>query len=109
MNNQVSFVKVSRQEVIGSLKAIGSLDPDVLFAAKEGMTATNKPLKLMSLIPIICGIGLTLTIIGSFIGIPMILLGAWLRRRASTNVRTIEEAFAEYVKSAGVPGAAISA
>jgi hypothetical protein len=101
MGHQVAFSRVTKQEVLGTLKAAGTSDPDVLFATKEGIAAASRPLKFMGIIPIVCGIGMTLTIIGAVIGIPMMILGFWMRHRGKSNVKTIEVTFSESLKGAG--------
>ena len=90
---------MSRQQVIGLLKATGSRDPDVLLAAKEDMLASVKPVKVMAFVPLICGALLTLTVIGAFLGIPAFLGGLWLWFRGRKNVRTVEGAYHEYLAS----------
>ena len=90
---------VSRPQVIGLLKATGSHDPDVLLAAKEDVLAAVKPVKFMAFVPLLCGVLLTLTIIGAFIGIPMFLGGLWLWFRGRKNVRTVEGAYRDYLAS----------
>src|SRR5690606_13483555 len=41
------MITVSQQQLLGVLKATGSRDPDVLFAAKEATMATQRQLKLV--------------------------------------------------------------
>jgi uncharacterized protein DUF5362 len=99
----------TKPQVIGALKATGSTDPDVLFAAKQDLLDQYKPLKTMSWIPIICGALICLTLIGAIGGVPMILLGWWLRRKCNRNIATVEEGFADYLSSIGVKPPTIAA
>ena len=48
-SSQVTFSRVTRQQVVGQLKSTNSIDPDVLFAAKEALIAPVKPLKIIGL------------------------------------------------------------
>ena len=101
-NPNAALSNATKQQVIGALKATGSSDPDVLFACKQELLDQYKPLKMMSLIPVICGALLCLTVIGAFIGVPMIVLGWWLRRKSNRNLATVEEGFTDYLNSVGV-------
>lgn len=92
---------VSKQQILGALKATGSKDPDVLFAAKEGAVAQIKPLRTMSLIPIICGVLLSLTLIGAFVGIPFALFGAWLRWKVGKSLKLADETYREHLTAIG--------
>lgn len=96
------LVTVDRQEVIGILKATNSRDPDVLHAAKTGLLAEVKFPKAVGVYLIVLGVMCTATILLSIIGIPMIIAGFWIRHRGVRNVRTVENAYADYAKSATV-------
>ena len=101
-NPNAALSNATKQQVVGALKATGSSDPDVLFACKQELLDQYKPLKMMSLIPVICGALLCLTVIGAFIGVPMIVLGWWLRRKSTRNLATVEDGFTEYLGAIGV-------
>jgi hypothetical protein len=101
-NPNAALSNATKQQVIGALKTTGSSDPDVLFACKQELLDQYKPLKMMSLIPMFCGALLCLTVIGAFIGVPMIVLGWWLRRKSKRNLATVEEGCTEYLGSIGV-------
>ena len=101
-NPNAALSNATKQQVIGALKATGSTDPDVLFAAKQELLDQYRPLKMMSFIPMFCGALLCLTVIGAFIGVPMIVLGWWLRRKSKRNLATVEDGFSEYLGSIGV-------
>jgi Family of unknown function (DUF5362) len=108
-NPNAALSTASKPQVIGALKATGSTDPDVLFAAKQDLLDQYKPLKTMSWILIICGVLICLTLIGAIIGVPMILLGWWLRRKCNRNIATVEAGFAEYLSSIGVKAPIVAA
>jgi hypothetical protein len=99
---QVRFGRLTPQEVLGSLKSTGSRDPDVLFAAKQALLETVKPLKVMGIWAYITGGLCTVMILLAFIGIPLLFFGWWVRRRATQNIETIESTFTEYLGSIGV-------
>ena len=103
--SQVSFSRVSPQQVVGALKSTGSIDPDVLFAAKEALVAPVKPLKFMGIWAYVTGGLMTLLILTAFIGIPLIVFGWWVRKRGAENIATIETAYSEYLRS--VSGSAV--
>jgi hypothetical protein len=89
------YSKLNKQEVIGVLKATGSRDKDVLYAAKEGLLKVARQTRFNGTILMIVGVGLTITIIGSPIGIPMFFAGWWLRRRGTTSIEAVEAAYKE--------------
>ena len=103
------MLSLDRQTVIGALKASGSKDPDVLYTTKKKLIEQTRGLRMWSWIPIICGVLLTLTIIGAFIGIPMIIIGIWLRMKTGKNLRIAEEAYNEYLASVGGASPVMSA
>ena len=94
-----SFSLVTRQQVLGALKATGSKDPDVLYAAKQALLEPVKPLKFIGRWAYITGGLATLLILAAIIGISLIFFGWWARRRGIGNIATIESAFSEYLNS----------
>ncbi len=100
------MITVSRQEVMGLLKATGSSDRDVLYAAKEARGQHYRVIRFMSFIPMIGGAMLSLTIIGALVGIPMIAGGWFLRRWSGKQLRIIDDAFGEYT---GAPRPSLAA
>ena len=96
------MMSLDKQTVIGALKATGSKDPDVLYAAKKQLIQQVRGLHMYSWIPMISGVLLCLTIIGAFIGIPVLVLGIWLRIKTGKSLRIADEAYQEYL---GVVGA----
>lgn len=93
------FTRLDKQSVIGTLKATGTRDPDVLHAQKQKLLAPSKSLKMASYIIMGCGLLLTITIVAAFAGIPFGLFGIWIWRFSSKNVATVEAAYSEYLAS----------
>lgn len=93
------ILSMTKQQVIGSLEATGSTDPDVLAAAKEELLSSVKVLKMAALAPLLGGVAMMLSVIGALVGVPLFLAGVWAWRRADENVRTVEAGFAEHARS----------
>jgi len=102
MNPNAALSTATRPQVIGALKAANSTDPDVLLHLKEDLLDQYRPLKIMSMVPIICGALISLTILGAIIGIPLIVLGVFLRRKCNRNMATVESAYDEYRATLGL-------
>lgn len=94
-----SFSLMTRQQVLGVLKSTGSTDADVLAAAKEDLLQPMKFLKFMGIWAYVTGGLATVLILTAIIGVPLLLFGWWVRRRAKRNIETIETTFAEYLES----------
>jgi hypothetical protein len=93
------LAKLSHQQVIGSLRATGSTDPDVLFAKKEELLSETKRLKLLGIVPIVIGTIMTISIIGAIVGIPMLVVGFSVRKAIAHNNAVTDAALSEYLKS----------
>ena len=96
-----SFSLMSRQQVLGVLKATGSTDTDVLAAAKAELVQPMKFLKFMGLWAYVTGGLATILILTAIIGIPLLIFGWWVRRRAASNLATIDATYDEYLQSIG--------
>jgi hypothetical protein len=94
------FLKLDRSTVIGYLKSTGSHDPDVLHAQKAEIVSAAKFPKMVGIYLMVLGGLLTITILGAFIGIPLLGLGWWVRGRGVANLQVVDSAYAEYVGSA---------
>jgi hypothetical protein len=90
------FLKLDRQSVIGYLKATQSKDPDVLHTQKAHLVSVAKFPKYVGVYLIVLGALMTVLIITAIIGIPLIGLGWWMRRRGVQNLEVVEAAYAEY-------------
>ena len=94
------FTPVDKQWVIGTLKAVGSTDPDVLHAARA---------KLLSAVGFtrttgagLAGLGVVLLFLAMtrwFAG-PVLVVGWWLWRRGARNMAAVEAGYAEFRHSA---------
>ena len=91
------FLKLDRQTVIGYFKSTGSLDPDVLHAQKAELMSAAKFPKIAGVYLMVLGGLMTILILTAFIGIPLLGLGWWTRRRGVANVQVVEAAYAEYL------------
>lgn len=107
---QPQFGRVTKERVLGMLKATGSTDPDVLFAAKEEFSYGYRTLKWFGIWGLVTGTLATMLIIMAFIGIPVFIFGWWALRRSKQNVRVIEATFTEYLASVSgrAPAAAVA-
>jgi len=93
------FTKLDKQSVIGTLKATGSRDADILHAQKQKLLAPAKNLKILAIIMIVGGALLTITVILAIAGIPFALFGVWLWRFSSKNIAAVEAGYTEYLAS----------
>jgi hypothetical protein len=93
------FSKIDKQTVIGTLKAVGSRDSDMLYAQKQKLLAPSKNLRNISYVLIGGGGLLTITVFAAFAGIPLALFGVWLWRRSSRNTAIVEAGYSEFVAS----------
>lgn len=93
------FTRLDRQSVIGTLKACGSRDPDVLHAQVAQLVAGAKHLKLLGLICMVIGGFFTVTIIMAWVGIPSVIFGWWVGRFGKRNIQIVDAAYAEFLGS----------
>jgi hypothetical protein len=107
---EVRFNLVSPTAVIGALKATGSTDRDVLFAAKEEFAARYRPMRWFGIWGLVTGGLMTVLVLTAFLGIPLMVLGWWWLRRARRNITTIETTYATYTGdvAATVPTAGVA-
>lgn len=97
--SKFSLADTSPSQVIGVLKATGSSDPDVLFAAKEEYGSTFATQRFQGLGLLITGALSSLTIILAIIGVPVAIFGWWFWRKGQKNVAIVEAAYADYLTS----------
>ncbi len=93
------YTRLDKQGVIGTLKATGSKDPDILYAQKARLLAPAKHLKMLAIIMVAVGEFFTVTVVLAIAGIPLILFAWWTWRFSRKNIATVESAFAEYAAS----------
>ena len=87
----------STQAVTRRLKATGSTDPDVLYAAREELAAPFQRHRIVCLLIIFAGTIVCCTLVLAAIGVPAVLYGVRHHRRTRTNLATIESAHVAYV------------
>ena len=90
------FLKLDKTTVIGFLKSTGSRDTDVLYTQKRNLESAARFPKLTGIYLMVVGGLMTLLILTAFIGIPLIFLGLWMRKRGVRNLQAVEEGYAEY-------------
>jgi hypothetical protein len=94
------FLSLDKATVIGFLKSTGSRDSDILYTQKRNLESAAKFPKIAGVYLMVVGGLCTALILLAFIGIPLIGLGWWLRRRGIRNLEAVEAGYAEYVGSA---------
>jgi Family of unknown function (DUF5362) len=94
------FLSLDKQTVIGFLKSTGSRDPDVLHTQKVSLLSAARFPKIAGIYLMVLGALMTVLILTAFIGIPLLILGWWMRRRGVRNLATVEEAYGEYLAAA---------
>jgi hypothetical protein len=93
------FTRLDKQSVVGTLKATGSRDPDILYAQKAKLLAPAKHLKILAIFMVAVGAFFTVTVVLAIAGIPLILFAWWTWRFSGKNIAAVETAFAEYTAS----------
>jgi len=101
------FLKLDRQMVLGELKSIGSRDPDVLHVRKAQILTIAKFPKHAGTYIMVVGALCTALILLAFIGIPLLILGWWMRRRGTQNIDAVEQGWNDFMGIA--PGRVVGA
>lgn len=94
------FLSLDKSTVIGFLKSTGSRDSDVLYTQKRNLESAARFPKLTGIYLMVVGGLMTVMILTAFIGIPLMILGWWMRRRGIRNLEAVEQGYAEYAGSA---------
>jgi len=94
------FLKLDKSSVNGYLKSIGSRDPDIIHTQKTNLLSLARFPKYVGIYVMVLGAMLTVTILMSFIGIPMLILGWWMRSRGAKNLKAVEEGYGEFASLA---------
>ncbi len=89
------FLLVDQKTVVGFMKSAGSSDSDILHTQKKNLDSLAKLPKLAGIYVMVVGGLMTLTILGAFIGIPLLLLGWWMMRRG-VKKQTVEAGYARF-------------
>lgn len=85
------------QEVVRRLRATGSSDLDVLYAARQELSGPFDRQRMICLWIIVAGSVVCCTVVLAPIGIPTVLFGVRHRRRSAVNLAVIESAHAAYI------------
>jgi len=94
------FLKLEKPMVVGYLKSAGSRDPDILHTQKAHLLSLAKFPKNVGVYFMILGALCTILILLAPIGIPLLFLGWWTRRRGVRNVEAVEEGWTEFTTAA---------
>lgn len=97
------FLKLDKQMVVGELKSIGSRDADVLHIRKSQIMVIAKFPKHAGTYIMVMGALCTALILLAFIGIPLLFLGWWMRKRGSQNVVAVEQGWSDFMGLAQGP------
>ncbi len=90
------FLKLDKSMVIGELKSAGSKDPDILHTKLVHIRTMAAFPKNVGLYIMVMGGMCTALILLAFIGIPLLGLGWWMRRRGVANLKVVEEAWNDF-------------
>lgn len=106
MNANAIHLFSGPRDVIGTLKAVNSKDPDVLYASVSTVELQAKWFTIMTWAVTIVGALTCLTIIGAIFGIPMILLSWWGRKKIKKQKALIQQTYDEFLRTNGVAAVA---
>ena len=99
------FSPISQQGAFGTFKAVGSTDPDVLFAHKEVLLGPYKNLKRLAILGYVSGGLFTIMIFMAWFGIPVLIASWFLSRFQAKQVANIEAGYAQFLATA--PGVSV--
>ena len=94
------FLELDTSQVIVYLESAGSKDPDILHMRKTSLLSLARFPKHTGTYVMVVGALCTALILLAVVGIPLIVLGWWMRRRGVMNVRAVERGWAEFMGSA---------
>ncbi len=90
-------LKMTREQVIAQFKNSPNQDTETIAGVRDGILAEQKPMQLGSTAFIVIGAILTVSIIGIFPGLPLLIGAIYVKRCARRNKAIIEAAYGEYV------------
>jgi len=94
------FGPVESSGVVAALRAAGSYDPDVLYAAKQRMLAPYRDLRRISIAGIALGCAVTFFASMPIFGLLAFVGSAIVWRFQARQVANVEAGYAEYLASA---------
>lgn len=95
------FAPLEKETVLECFQAAGTRDPDVLVARRSRLLGQARYPRLLGSALLLLGGLLSLTRFGLLSGMPVVLLGWWLRRRGVRNRDSIEAVFCEFTRGPG--------
>jgi hypothetical protein len=99
MANILLVIDATVQEVTTRLRAIGSTDPDILYAAKTELSRAFVHQKAGGIALAAVGVLMTLTMFLAPVGIPVIAAGVWCWRRGIHNLEVVETAHQAFLSA----------
>lgn len=84
------MLTVTPEFVTGYLKQANSPDPDILESRRQELVQKQQPMKLGSLVFIVLGAILTISLIGAIVGLPMLIAAGWVQWKVRNNLKTID-------------------
>ncbi len=84
--------------VIEGLRRIDSCDPDVLHAHRTAWLESMRLPRMLGTLSLWLGAIAAVSVVLVPVGVPLLILGWWLRRRAAENVAAVEAAFDAFVR-----------
>lgn len=99
------MARLERKDVIATLRAARTRDPDVLHAQKAALLEAARGERLLGAISMWSGAVCAGSVVVVRTGVPLLLMlgvsvmfiGWWLRRRGVANTANVEVGFAEYL------------
>ena len=91
------FISIDKQAAIGALKATGSNDLDVLYAARAKLVGAGAVPRWVGLGLVLASIPVVVTRAGLVGTVACLLAGWWFLDRGIRNVRMVESGYAEHV------------
>lgn len=95
-DTELSLADVDPQDVTAKLKATGSTDPDVMFAAKTEYGRRFNFQKVTGLVAMVVGVCSCLSLVLAIVGIPVAAFGFWCWRKGVRNLVVLEATFSYY-------------
>ncbi|HEV8445416.1 MAG TPA: hypothetical protein VGQ44_01300 [Gemmatimonadaceae bacterium] len=94
------FSAIDSLAVGAALKAAGSYDPDVLYAAKQRLLAPYRDLRRLAVLGILLGCALIFIVAMIVLGVLALVSSVLLWRFQARQVASIEAGYAQYLASA---------
>ena len=93
------FAPVDKAAVLGSLRAVGSHDPDVLEKARTRLLAAARWPRAAGGALLCIGASLIFSPAGMWTGLPVAAVGTWLMQRGQRNAAAVRDGFDAFTNS----------